>query len=226
MADRIVRQHEFGWMRIGPGPIGRVEESMNTKLIQLEDLKRLLLVAAALVLLMLGLPACGNKDNVAAKSEAVMTCDTNDGLGKRAAMREHEFDIVKDDAVWRSELTSEQYRIVRLKGTEPAFSGIYYNNKEPGVYRCVGCDAVLFRSQEKYDSGSGWPSFWSPAEDAKILEETDTSLGMVRTEVMCGRCGAHLGHVFPDGPRDKTGLRYCINSTALDFEPAAADEQP
>ncbi len=196
------------------------------KLIQVEGVTRSILVAAVLLLLLPWLPACGHKDNVEAESEAVITCDTGAGHGKRATMSEYEFEVVKDDAKWQSELTPEQYRIVRLKGTEPAFSGIYYNNKEPGIYRCVGCDAVLFRSQEKYDSGSGWPSFWSPAEDAKILEETDTSLGMVRTEAMCGRCGAHLGHVFPDGPRDKTGLRYCINSTALEFEPATDDEQP
>lgn len=125
--------------------------------------------------------------------------------------------IRKTDEQWRRELTPEQYRVTRKQGTEPAFSGAYWDLKEPGVYRCVGCGQELFHSQAKYDSGTGWPSFWAPASEEAVESETDHSLGMVRTEVHCSRCGAHLGHLFPDGPRP-TGQRYCINSVSLDFD--------
>lgn len=130
--------------------------------------------------------------------------------------------IHKTDEEWRAILTPEQYRVARQQGTEPAFSGPYWNEKRPGLYRCVSCGEPLFRSETKFDSGTGWPSFTAPLDPDVVEEETDRSHGMVRTEVLCARCEAHLGHVFPDGPRP-TGLRYCMNGTALGFAP---DEPP
>jgi peptide-methionine (R)-S-oxide reductase len=125
--------------------------------------------------------------------------------------------IVKTEAEWRAQLDSEQFRILRDKGTEPAFSGEYDHVFEPGTYHCAGCGAELFSSDAKYDSGCGWPAFFAPASEDAIEEETDRSYGMVRTEVMCAECGGHLGHLFPDGPAP-TGIRYCINSAALKLE--------
>jgi peptide-methionine (R)-S-oxide reductase len=125
--------------------------------------------------------------------------------------------VQKTEAEWRAELSPEQYRVLREKGTEAPFSGQYDHMFEPGMYRCAGCGAELFRSEAKYDSGCGWPAFYAPAGDEVIDEETDKTFGMVRTEVMCSNCGGHLGHVFPDGPQP-TGLRYCINSAALNLE--------
>ncbi len=120
------------------------------------------------------------------------------------------------DEQWRERLTPEQYRVLREHGTERPFTGEYDLHFEKGVYSCAGCGSVLFTSESKYDSGCGWPAFYSKAEEGKIVERVDRSFGMIRTEVLCGNCGGHLGHLFPDGPRP-TGMRYCINSAALDF---------
>jgi peptide-methionine (R)-S-oxide reductase len=125
--------------------------------------------------------------------------------------------IEKTEEQWRRELGPEQFRVLREKGTEAPFSGEYDELFEPGTYRCAGCGTVLFASDAKYDSGCGWPAFSAPAGEAAVEEESDSSYGMVRTEVLCAACGGHLGHVFPDGPHP-TGLRYCINSAALRFD--------
>ena len=125
--------------------------------------------------------------------------------------------IDKTDTQWRTELSAEQYHVLREKGTERAFTGAYWNTKIPGIYRCAGCGEPLFDAGTKFDSGTGWPSFWQPMAQDAIETETDQAFGMARTEVHCRRCGSHLGHVFPDGPQP-TGLRYCINSVSLSLD--------
>ncbi|MFZ9889646.1 MAG: peptide-methionine (R)-S-oxide reductase MsrB [Myxococcota bacterium] len=135
------------------------------------------------------------------------------------------FAVEKPEAEWRKQLTQEQFHVLREKGTERAFSGSFHAQKAPGEYRCAGCGQPLFSSTDKFDSGTGWPSFTRPVTSTSLKQHRDRSYGMVREEVVCSRCGGHLGHVFDDGPRP-TGLRYCINSAALDFVPARSDDAP
>ncbi|HXU44099.1 MAG TPA: peptide-methionine (R)-S-oxide reductase MsrB [Thermoanaerobaculia bacterium] len=147
----------------------------------------------------------------AARAAAAPTPPSSEKKGAEVIQK-----IEKTDAEWRKLLTAEQYQVLRKAGTERAFSGKYWNNHEKGTYRCAACALPLFLSTTKFESGTGWPSFWAPIDPRHVIEKSDVSFGMRRTEVLCARCGGHLGHVFDDGPKP-TGLRYCMNSAALEF---------
>jgi methionine-R-sulfoxide reductase len=129
-----------------------------------------------------------------------------------------EFEVKKTEGEWRAQLTDQQYEVTRNKATERAFTGAYWDTKDEGVYRCVGCDAELYKSEAKFDAGCGWPSYTLAASDGAVVEESDDTAGMRRTEILCSKCGAHLGHVFNDGPQP-TGMRHCVNSASIKLEP-------
>ncbi|MDO6389757.1 peptide-methionine (R)-S-oxide reductase MsrB [Pontibacter sp. BT731] len=171
------------------------------------------------LLVLLSLPACGQQDQPITDSEGISLTSTENDATQNGSTQKSKptYEINKTEAEWKRVLTPEQYFVLREKGTEPAFSGKYNDHHEKGVYTCAACGNELFTSDTKFDSGTGWPSYFKPISSKNVKELTDRSMGMERTEVVCGKCGGHLGHVFDDGPKP-TGLRYCLNSVALNFK--------
>jgi peptide-methionine (R)-S-oxide reductase len=177
-----------------------------------------------ILVLLVSLLACSQQEKAATETEAYTTATSGEGpLSEEttSALNSSSMQdtVVKTEAEWKKQLTPAQYAVLRKKGTERAFSGKYDNFKEKGTYTCAACGNEVFTSATKFDSGTGWPSFFRPISKKHVKEVQDRSMGMVRTEVVCGRCGSHLGHVFDDGPKP-TGLRYCLNSVALGFKKA------
>ena len=172
------------------------------------------------ILLFIGLQSCSQPDGSADKALTTATAGEEPlpiGVVKELNSNTLEDTVVRTEAEWRKILTPAEYQVLREDGTEPPFRNEYNKNKKEGIYSCAACGNPMFSSETKYDSGTGWPSFYAPISEQRVKEVQDLALGMVRTEVECARCGSHIGHVFPDGP-EPTGLRYCLNSISLDFE--------